>query len=103
MIAPFRWLVINDLENGFNQLPSGIDKGLFDTLVQMKIEAINILSQLAISLPNIGNYQVNNPISLNVLCYKLYGSLDLKETIRLLNNFSDTSQIQGNIKILTNV
>lgn len=95
--------VITDLENGFNQLPSGIDKGLFDTLVQMKIEAINILSQLAISLPNVANYQVYNPISLNVLCYKLYGSLDLKETIRLLNGFSDTSQIQGNIKILTNV
>jgi hypothetical protein len=69
----------------------------------MKIEATNIFSQLAISLPNIANYEVFNPISLNCLTYKLYGSLDQKETIRLLNNFGDTSKIQGTIKILTNV
>lgn len=94
--------VITDLENGFNQL-SGIDKDLYSDLVQMKIEANNIFSNLAISLPNVADYEVFNPISLNVLVYKLYGSLDLKETIRLLNNFSNTSQIQGNIKILTNV
>lgn len=95
--------VIAELEDGFNKLPENIDKNLRDTLVQMKIEATNIFSQLAISLPNVADYQVINPISLNVLVYKLYGSLELKETIRLLNNFSETSQIQGNIKILTNV
>lgn len=95
--------VIADLENGFNQLPNSIDKTLRDTLLQMKIEATNIFSQLAISLPNVASYNVINPISLNALIFKLYGSLELKETIRLLNNFGDTSQIQGNIKILTNV
>lgn len=95
--------VIADLENGFNQLPDTIDKSLRDALLQMKIEATNIFSQLAISLPNVANYNVINPISLNNLIFKLYGSLELKETIRLLNNFNDTSQIQGNIKILTNV
>ena len=95
--------VIADLENGFNQLPDTIDKNLRDALLQMKIEATNIFSQLAISLPNVANYNVINPISLNNLIFKLYGSLELKETIRLLNNFGDTSQIQGNIKILTNV
>ena len=95
--------VIADLENGFNQLPDNIDKNLRDALLQMKIEATNIFSQLAISLPNVASYNVVNPISLNNLIFKLYGSLELKETIRLLNNFGDTSQIQGNIKILTNV
>lgn len=95
--------VIADLENGFNQLPDTIDKNLRDALLQMKIEATNIFSELAISLPNVANYNVINPISLNNLIFKLYGSLELKETIRLLNNFGDTSQIQGNIKILTNV
>lgn len=95
--------VIADLENGFNQLPDTIDKNLRDALLQMKIEATNIFSQLAISLPNVASYNVINPISLNNLIFKLYGSLELKETIRLLNNFGDTSQIQGNIKILTNV
>lgn len=95
--------VIADLENGFNQLPDTIDKNLRDALLQMKIEATNIFSELAISLPNVASYNVINPISLNNLIFKLYGSLELKETIRLLNNFGDTSQIQGNIKILTNV
>jgi len=95
--------VIADLENGFNQLPDTIDKNLRDALLQMKIEATNIFSELAISLPNVPSYNVINPISLNNLIFKLYGSLELKETIRLLNNFGDTSQIQGNIKILTNV
>ena len=94
---------IADLENGFNQLPDTIDKNLRDALLQMKIEATNIFSELAISLPNVASYNVINPISLNNLIFKLYGSLELKETIRLLNNFGDTSQIQGNIKILTNV
>lgn len=95
--------VIADLENGFNQLPDTIDKNLRDALLQMKIEATNIFSELAISLPNVASYNIINPISLNNLIFKLYGSLELKETIRLLNNFGDTSQIQGNIKILTNV
>jgi len=94
--------VINDLENGFNQLPD-VDRNLRDLLIQMKIEATKIFSQLAISLPNVADYEVFNPISLNCLVYKLYGSLELKETIRLLNNFGDTTRIQGNIKILTNV
>lgn len=94
--------VITDLEAGFNQL-SGINKDLYNDLVEMKIEANNVFSNLAISLPNIADYQVINPLPLNILVYNLYGSLELKETIRLLNNFGDTSQIQGNIKILTNV
>lgn len=94
--------VIDDLENGFKLLPE-IDRELRDILVEMKIEATNLFSKLAISLPNIANYEVLNPVSLNVLTYKLYGSLELKETLRLLNGFGDTSQIQGNIKILTNV
>ena len=39
--------VINDLENGFNQLPD-VDRNLRDLLIQMKIEATKIFSQLAI-------------------------------------------------------
>ena len=94
--------VITELEAGFNSLPD-IERDLYDSLVEMKIEATNIFSQLAISLPNVAEYELINPVSLNVLTYKLYGSLDLKETLRLLNDFSDTSQVQGTIKILTNV
>jgi len=94
--------VINQLESGFNSLPD-IERTLYDDLVLMKIEATNIFSQLAISLPNVAEYEILNPISLNVLTYKLYGSLDLKDTLKLLNSFRDTSQVQGKIKILTNV
>jgi prophage DNA circulation protein len=94
--------VISELEDGFNSLPD-IERDLYDDLVSIKIEATKIFSQLAISLPNVAEYEVVNPISLNILTYKLYGSLDLKETLNLLNGFSDTSQIQGTIKILTNV
>jgi prophage DNA circulation protein len=94
--------VISELEIGFDSLPD-IDKDLKDSLILMKIEATNIFSQLAISLPNIANYEIRNPISLNVLTYKLYGSLELKETLRTLNNFGNTSTIEGKIKILTNV
>jgi hypothetical protein len=94
--------VVSQLENGFNSLPS-INRALYDGLVEMKIEATNIFSQLAISLPNVAEYEILNPISLNVLTYKLYGSLDLKDTLKLLNGFGDSSQIQGTIRILTNV
>jgi hypothetical protein len=58
---------------------------------------------LSISLPNIIDYEQINPISLNNLVYSFYGSLDLKENIRQLNQFGDTSRIQGNIKLLSNV
>lgn len=95
--------VTGELEDGFEALPSTIDKDIYKTLVQMRIEANNIFSNLSISLPNIATYEVFNPMPLNILVYSLYGSLNLKETIRKLNNFHDTSQISGNIKILTNV
>lgn len=94
--------VVDELEKGFNQL-GNVDRNLRDLLVQMKIETTKIFSNLSIGLPNIADYKLLNPTSLNCLVYKLYGSLELKETLRLLNNFGDTSRIQGNIKILTNV
>lgn len=96
-------LVNNQLEEGFALLPTTLDRDIYASILNMRVEATNIFSKLAISLPNVADYEVVNPTSLNTLVYSLYGSLDLKETIRTLNNFRDTSRISGTIKILTNV
>ena len=95
--------VSSTLEEGFALLPTTLDRDIYKSLIQMRIQASDLFANLAISLPNVANYEVINPTSLNTLVYSLYGSLDLKETIRSLNNFQDTSRISGTIKILTNV
>ena len=96
-------LVNNQLEKGFALLPTTLDRDIYALILDMRVEATNIFSKLAISLPNVADYEVVNPTSLNTLVYTLYGSLELKEIIRTLNNFQDTSRISGTIKILTNV
>lgn len=95
--------VITDLEAGFGLLPNTLDDDILDSLTTIKVEAQKIFSDLSISLPNIIDYVIPNAVSLNVLVYALYGSLDLKNTIRDLNQFEDTSQVSGAIKILSNV
>lgn len=93
---------VNDiLENGFNAMPTNLDRAIYNSLIEMRIEANNLLSNLAIGLPKIVNFEAKN-ISLNYLVYQLYGSLDLKNTIRDLNQLRDTSRINGTIKILSN-
>lgn len=95
--------VQSDLENGWNSLPETIDPDILKTLITMRIEAAKLFADLSIGLPNVIDYEVLNPTSLNVLVYQLYGSLDLKNTIRDLNNFRDTSAVSGTIKVLSNV
>lgn len=95
--------VISDLEAGYQALPTGIDPDILKSLIEMRIEAAKLFADLSISLPNVIDYEVLNPVPLNALVYQLYGSLDLKNTIRDLNNFRDTSAISGTIKILSNV
>jgi len=71
-------------------------------LQDIRIEFNNIINDLSISLPRISEFKTNN-ISLNVLCHKLYGNLDLKEDIKQINNIIDSSNIEGTIKIFSNV
>jgi prophage DNA circulation protein len=96
---------INDintkLENGFASLPSNLNKDVYKFLLDMRIQTNEILTNLAISLPRVSTYNTRK-ISLNVLTYSLYGSLSRKNDIKNLNNFLDTSRIEGNIKILSN-
>lgn len=96
-------LVIDDLEDGFSQLPANLDSDILNLIHEQRIEATQIFSDLQISLPNVNDYVILNPLPLNTLIYNLYGSLELKDTIKELNAFRDTSQISGTIKILTNV
>jgi prophage DNA circulation protein len=94
--------VINDIESAFSRLPKTLDKEIYQDLLLMKVEANKVFSQLSLTLPNITDYEVINPISLNKLCYLLYGNLDKKDLLIALNNIQDTSLVSGTIKIFTN-
>lgn len=93
----------SNLETGFDLLPTNLDRNVYNLLIELRIRTTEYLSTISIGLPKVVNYTVRNETSLNVLVYSLYGSLDLKNSIRDLNQFQDTSKIVGVIKILTNV
>jgi len=95
-------IAIKELETAFKNMPSTIDKEIYDLLNQARIEAMNTLNALAISLPSLNKININNPISLTNLCYSLYGNLDLLETISKLNKIIDPTAISGDIWILKN-
>lgn len=94
-------LIISDLEDGFDLLPSSIDRTLYKSMLQMRIEIMNIFNNLSISLPKVTKYKTQKT-SLNALVYSLYGSLEKKNQIRDLNSFIDTSAVEGEINILSN-
>ena len=91
---------ITILENAFKNL-SGLDRDTVSELQKIRIEFQKITNGLSISLPKVSNFTTNK-IPLNVLTYQLYGSLDKKEALNNLNNFRDTSEVSGIIKILSN-
>ena len=80
---------------------SGLDRDTVAELQKIRIEFQKITNGLSISLPKVSNFTTNK-IPLNVLTYQLYGSLDKKEALNNLNNFRDTSEVSGIIKILSN-
>lgn len=94
--------IINDLELSFAKLPKTLDKEIYSDLLLMKVEANKVFNQLSLTLPNIANFELTNPISLNKLCYLLYGNLNKKQSLLSLNNIKDTSLVVGSIKIFTN-
>jgi prophage DNA circulation protein len=95
-------IAIKELEIAFKNMPSTIDKEVYDLLNQARIESMNTLNALAISLPSLNKIIIKNPISLTNLCYSLYGNLDLLETISKLNKIIDPTAISGDIWILKN-
>ena len=95
--------VNNILEAGFAKIPLNLDRDVYQSLLEIRLEASTIFANLSISLPNIINYEIVNPTSLNTFIYNFYGNLLLKNSIKDLNKFQDTSNIQGTIKILSNV
>ena len=93
--------IISSLEDGFAALPSNLDRTVRDSLLNMRIETNEILNNLSISLPRVTTFKTAK-VSLTSLTYSLYGSLSRKNDIKELNQFIDTSRIEGEIKILSN-
>lgn len=92
--------VIASLENGFSLIDLSIDREIIDLLHSLRYNAINELNQLRLSVPNVVEYEVKNPMPLINILFNLYGNDDNKDTIIAINNFQDTSSIVGNIKVL---
>ena len=92
------------LENGFQALDrDAIDDDTYCNLLDIRKEANNIFKNLAIGLPKVTTLNIKNSTPLAVLVYNLYGSLDRIDEIEDLNTFLDTSDISGDVKILSNV
>lgn len=97
-------LVSTTLENGFQALDSdNLDNDIYNNILTVRKEANNIFKNLAISLPKVTVITIKNSTPLAPLVYNLYGSLDRIDEIQELNNFPDTSDIEGDIKVLSNV
>jgi hypothetical protein len=92
--------VNTSLEEGFEALPDTLDRDIYNSLLNMRVETSTILSNTGLTLPRVSTLTTKK-ISLNVLTYSLYGSLDNKNNIKNLNQFTDTSRVQGEIKILS--
>lgn len=92
--------VIASLENGFSLIDLSIDREIIDLLHNLRYNTINELNQLRLSVPNVIEYEVKNPMPLINILFNLYGNDDNKDTIIAINNFQDTSSIVGNINVL---
>jgi prophage DNA circulation protein len=90
------------LEDGFDNLPTELDREVYQSILDLRVEINDIFSNLSLSLARVVDSKTKKT-SLNVLAYSLYGSLKRKNDVRDLNQFIDTSRIEGDIKILSNV
>lgn len=94
--------VINQLENGYNSFDKSriSDNSIINNLQNLRYQAISYLNNLSLSIPNITTYTVVSPTPLINILFNLYGNDNNKETLINLNNFADTSNISGEIKVL---
>lgn len=94
--------VINQLENGYNAFDKTriTDTSIINNLQNLRYQAISFLNSQSLSIPNITTYTVQSPIPLINILFNLYGNDTNKEALINLNNFADTSNIQGEIKVL---
>ncbi len=91
-----------DIANSFDKLPDNINQDLLDSLNAMRRATNGVLDNIGLSVPRVINIDQVNPLPLHILVYSMYGNLDRLDQIRLLNNFVDTSQVSGSIKLLSN-
>jgi len=88
------------LENSYQSFAFTLVDPVFDQMTKVRHLANLTFDNIAIRLERI--LEVETPsVPLTVLTYSLYGSLANKDIIRGLNPFVDTSEVSGNIKILT--
>lgn len=92
--------VNNILEEGFESLPLNLDRTVLDNLIEMRLATTTTLTNTGITLPRVVTLKTKR-VSLNVLVYSLYGSNEKKNQIKNLNQFIDTSQVEGEIKALS--
>lgn len=94
--------VINQLENGYNSFDkSRITNNLIiNNLQNLRYQTISYLNSLSLSIPNITTYTVRSPSPLINILFNLYGNDTNKQALINLNNFADTSNISGEIKVL---
>lgn len=94
--------VINQLESGYNSLDKSriSDSSIINNLQNLRYQAISYLNNLSLGIPNITTYTVVNPTPLINILFNLYGNDNNKDTLINLNNFTDTSNISGEIKVL---
>ncbi len=95
---------VSILENGFLALSrDAIPDDLYNSILELRKEVNNIFKNLTVGLPVVTLINYVNPRPLAVLVYELYGSLDLINDIEDLNSFRDTSNISGDVRILSGV
>lgn len=75
---------------------------VFDIITNVRYLANLNFDNLALRLERINTISTA-PISLNVLTYSLYGSLANKDLVRGINSFLDPSNIEGDVRTLTDV
>jgi prophage DNA circulation protein len=93
--------VKDQLEAGFNTVDSRTNRDVYQNLLDLRVQANAVLDNLSISLSKVIDFKTN-PISLNVLTYNLYGSLDRKSELLSLNSIRDSSRVSGDLRILSN-
>ena len=90
------------INNAYDTLPEDIDNDIYVKLQTIQINSNKILDNISVSLPTIQSITVERQ-PLVILVYSLYGSLALYDEIYELNNFIDSSCVEGEVLIFANI
>lgn len=94
--------IIKDMEEAFKNVSTTTNSEVYNLLKQARSNAINLLQDLAVSLPKLDTITLTNPLSLHNLAYALYSDTSYAEKLAKLNNIIDMSEVEGKILIFKN-